>query len=289
MSALLDKFVFRLNTLLHFVLFTSVFSSLCTLVLCIATEKLILGHLPPLFSSLHLFIIGSTLVVYNVHYLIKKSSIAISDQYAWVQQHRLWNYFFLGLGFVLCGIFAFAMPKAVWQAGIVLSVFSFAYSVPILPFKNKYRLKDIGWLKIIILACVWVAVTAVLPMLFWSVNPLAYPYEIGLRFLLLFILCLAFDIRDMQVDFEAGIYTLPNKFGVVNTYRLINMLAFVFFAFALAQLLHRSLWDRFLLNIVTIIATLWGIHYVRKHPSDKNYQLFVDGQMLLNGFLLCLL
>jgi 4-hydroxybenzoate polyprenyltransferase len=275
--------------MLHFVLFTSVFSSLCALVLCMATERLIMGQIHQFMSPLHFFIVGSTLFVYNVHYLVKKSTVALSDQYAWVQQHRIWNYIFLLLGLFFCFASVSNMPKPVWQASIVLSVFSFAYSLPVLPFKNKQRLKDIGWLKIVILALVWTSVSAALPILYWGKSLFDYPYEILLRFVFLFILCLAFDIRDMQVDLEAGIYTLPNKFGVKNTYRLIHILSALFLVLSFAQFIDCLMWDRLLFNLLTVCSMLWGVYYVRKHPSDKNYLLFVDGQMLLNGFLIWLL
>ncbi|MDI9320681.1 MAG: hypothetical protein QM530_09445 [Phycisphaerales bacterium] len=91
-----------------------------------ATEKLLRHCMPPVFSSLHFFITGCTLVVYNVHYLIKKSTTELSDQYAWVQKNRKWNYAFLLLGFLLSIGFAFQMPHAVWQACILLALFSFA-------------------------------------------------------------------------------------------------------------------------------------------------------------------
>lgn len=254
-----------------------------------ATERLIIGQIHLLMSPLHFFIVGCTLLVYNVHYLIKKSTIELSDQYAWVQQHRVWNYAFLLLGLFFSLFFVSKMPKAVWQASIILSVFSFAYSLPILPFKNKHRLKDIGWLKIVILALVWTAVSAVLPMLYWAKNLFDYPYEILLRFVFLFILCLAFDIRDMQVDLEVGIYTLPNKFGLQNTYRLIHFLSVLFLVLSILQFVHYLLWDRLLLNMFTLCSMLCGIYFAKKHPSDKNYLLFVDGQMLLNGFLIWIL
>jgi len=272
-----------------FVLFTSLFSALCAVALCMATEKLLLHGMPPVFSSLHFFIMGCTLVVYNVHYLIKKSTAELSDQYAWVQKNRKWNYAFLILGFILSIAFVFQMPHAVWQVCILLALFSFAYSLPILPLKQKHRLKDFGWVKIILLAIVWTSVTAVLPILFLHSSLLQLPFELFIRFVFLFVLCLAFDIRDMEVDLEAGIYTLPNKIGLQNTDTLIRVLLFVFFALALIQYFRFALLSRLIINIVSALLTLIAIRFVRKYPSDYNYIFLLDGQMLLNGILLLLI
>lgn len=289
MKNLPDKAIALFENVLQFVLFTSLFSAFCALSLCMATERLILQYIPPVWSALHLLIAGSTLVIYNVHYLVKKSAPDISDQYAWVSRYRYLNYSFLSIGLLLCVVFVWQMPAVVWQFCMVLGLLAFAYSLPVLPFKNKHRLKDTGWLKIIILAAVWTAVTALLPMLFWKQDPFRFPFELLLRFVFLFILCLAFDIRDMQVDLEAGIYTLPNKIGLRNTYRLILLLTFLFVSLGFFQYWHFGIMDRLLLLIFTAFFTLWGIHYVRKYPSDRNYLLFVDGQMLLNGLLLLIL
>ncbi len=276
------------KTCINFLVFTSLFTALCTVAMCMATERLVLNRIPDFLSSLHYFLIGCTLLVYNVHYLIKKSDVHISDQYAWVQKHKYLNYFFLAIGFILCLVFVWAMPKEIWLMALVLALFSFAYSLPVLPFKQKHRLKDFGYLKILLLSSVWVAVTAVLPILYWSFNPLEYPYEIFLRFLLLFVLCLAFDIRDMQVDLEAGIYTLPNRIGLKNTYRLINFGLICYAFFALLQYYRFDIKDRLLIHLISTVLTFIAVKFVKKYPSDKNFQLFIDGQMLLNGLLIIL-
>ena len=126
------------SALVYFLLFTSIFPAACALVLCWATESLFVGKRIDLFSALHVFVFACTLVVYNVHYLIKKSTPQLSDQYVWVQGNKHFNYIFLGLGLLLAGMFAFQMPSIIWQICAVLALLSFAYSLPFLPFKNKH-------------------------------------------------------------------------------------------------------------------------------------------------------
>lgn len=275
-----------LHSVVQFLLFTSLFSATCALVLCWATESLFVGKEIEVFSPLHTFVFACTLVVYNVHYLIKKSTDQLSDQYAWMQQNKLYNYLFLSLGLLLGAVFAFQMPKVIWQICLLLAALSFAYSIPFLPLKNKHRLKDFGWLKIILLSTVWTSVTAILPIVYHQQIVAHYPFEILLRFVFLFILCLAFDIRDRAVDLEAGIFTIPNRIGLVNTYVLITVLCLLYIVLAIVQYLRFGFADRLGIQLLTAITTYWAIHFVRRHPSDKNYLLFVDGQMLLNGLLI---
>lgn len=277
------------SALVPFLLFTSIFPAACALVLCWATESLFVGKRIDLLSALHVFVFACTLVVYNVHYLIKKSTAQLSDQYAWVQDNKHFNYIFLGLGLLLAGMFAFQMPSIIWQICAVLALLSFAYSLPFLPFKNKHRLKDFGWLKILLLSMVWTSVTAILPMIYHQQIVAHYPFEILLRFVFLFILCLAFDIRDKAVDLEAGIFTIPNRIGLAKTYVLITILCGFYILFAFVQFFRFGFEDRLGIHVLTAMTTYWAIHFVRRHPSDKNYILFIDGQMLLNGLLILLL
>lgn len=288
MRLLYKAFLGYVQQFIGFLLFTSLFAALCAVLLCMATEKLVTGQSPICFNVLHCFIFGCTLLVYNVHYLIKKSTIELSDQYAWVQQNRYWNYAFLAIGLMMSLIFVFQLPQSLWSIILLLAVLSFAYSLPFLPFKNKHRLKDFGWLKIFVLSTVWTVVTTILPILYHQQFMMFYPFEIILRFVFVFILCLAFDIRDRAVDLEAGIFTIPNKIGLLNTYVLITLMCLVYIVIAIVQYFRFGIVDRLVIHVLTAIVTFTAVHYVRKHPSDRNYMLFIDGQMLLNGFLLLL-
>lgn len=171
---------------------------------------------------------------------------------------------------------------------IVLALLSFAYSLPLLPFTEKRKLRDFGWVKILVLSGVWTIVTSVLPILYWDKSLSAFPYEILLRFVLLFILCLAFDIRDMQTDLQAHIYTLPNKIGERNTYRLINWMIVLFLALGIIQYLRYPSLLRLTGDLLTTLLTWLAIRYTKKHPSDKAYLGLVDGIMLVYAVILLL-
>lgn len=274
-----------LQAALLFLLFTNLFTGLCAVFLCMASEKLVLGMNGAKIHSLHYFIFGSTLWVYNLHYLVKKAPMLLSDRYRWMQQNRSWNYVFLIFGSLLSISSAVQMPLLVAQLGVLLSIITFAYFMPFLPFKNKRRLKDFGWLKIMLLATIWTLVTIAFPVLYQHQSLEGYAIEIVQRFIFLFILCLAFDMRDIQVDLKEGILTIPNTIGLSNTYRLIVVLIVVLMCFSLIQY-RESVWlARFLLNIFSAALTLAALYYVRGYSSDRYYLLFLDGQMLLYGLL----
>ena len=279
------KFLFKIiDTLLY----TSIYAGICAVAMCMATEKLLLGHIPSVIGVLHIFIFGSTLVIYNAHYLFKKMIPGISDRYDWTQQHKYWHYITGISGLILCIITFFQLSWSIRSACVVLCILSIGYSFPIFPVRNNKRLRDVGWVKILLLCSVWTIVTAVLPMLFYHKNQALYPVEIAIRFVLLFILCIMFDIRDMQTDLEGAVYTLPNRIGEQRSYTLIYYNLLLFILLSLIQFLcYHILW-RFLGEVATTLFAYWVIGYTRRHSSDRAYLGLADGIMLAYAILVCI-
>jgi len=277
-----------INRLVEWILFTSLFAAYCAVGLCMATERLLIASIPPLYTSLHVFVFGSTLLVYNTHHIIKKSSAKLSDIYVWTQHFKYWHFFLCAAGLLMCVISLFWLSWKIWLGCVVLGLLSFAYSIPMLPFKNKKRIRDFGWIKITVLTSVWTIVTSILPMLYWDKPILHYPYEILMRFVFMFTLCVAFDIRDMQTDLEADIYTLPNLIGLKNSYRLINMAIVLFALLCIIQYFRYPSLPRLWADMLAAIFTKAAIEYSKRYPSDKAYLGIVDGMMLLYAVLILL-
>jgi len=126
----------------------------------------------------------------------------------------------------------------------------------------------------------------VLPMLYWQKNLAAYPLEMLLRFVFVFALCVMFDLRDMRHDLENKIYTLPNKVGIVNSYRLIYAALIFFAAISVVQYIRYPIAGRLAGALITAAGTWLIVQYVKKHSSDDRlYLLLVDGAMLMYALL----
>lgn len=276
------------HKIIDWLLYTSLFAACCSVGLSMATEKLILGVAPQAFSYLHLLVFSSTLLVYNTHYIIKKSTPELSDRFGWSQHHKLWHRLFLAVGVLGCGISVLHMPQEILEACVILGILSFSYSIPLLPFKDKKRLKDFGWIKILVLTTVWTIVTSVLPILYLNERIDNYPFEILIRFVFMFTLCAAFDIRDMQTDMESGIATLPNLIGEKWTYKLMSAAMILFILMSVIQFSRHPSLGRLAAELVVAVMTKIVIDYSRKHPSDRAYLGLVDGMMLLYAILVLL-
>lgn len=240
-----------------------------------ATERLVSDVPPTYFNPLLLLVFGSTLVVYNTPRLIPRPYGRPRAS----QRYRASYIAMLCIGAALAVGALLQLAWQLWLAAAGLGVVTFAYYLPLLPFKNKKRLRDIGWLKIAVLAGVWTTATAILPIIYLQKNVSGYPFEILLRFVFIFALCVVFDIRDMRTDLQNNIQTLPNKVGIRNSYRLINSSLVLFAVLSIIQYTRYPLQARVAGALLTALITWLVVHYIRRQPSDRAYLLLADGVM----------
>ena len=247
-----------------------------------ATERLIDLATLPLITHLHVLVFGSTLLVYNAPRIIHLPR----NKERPANAYRNWHLFFFCTGGAMAIFGLYFMPLNIIITAILLSLFAFAYFLPILPFKNRKRLRDFGWLKIFVLAGVWTIATSVLPILYFQKSVVDYPFEILLRLSFIFTLCVVFDIRDMQIDLEHNIYTLPHKVGLQNSYRLINITLLLFVGLGVIQYIRFPVGERLAGVIITAMVTRLVADYLKKYPSERGYLVLADGLMLLYAILI---
>lgn len=280
----------QLHAFIAWLLYTSLFAALCALMLCMATESLLLRVLSPFITPLHGYVIGCTLVVYNAHFLIRKNIFTkqdATDRQDWSVRNRQWHFIVCGVGVMLAGVSLLHLSWEIIIASIVLGMLSFMYTLPLLPLGR--RLRDWGLVKIFTLTAVWTITTAILPMLYWKQTISNYPMEIAMRFVFMFSLCVAFDIRDSRTDAISGIVTVPNLVGIQRSKKIINAAIVLFLLLAIVQYKRYSVENRLLAEVLTTIASGYILNKAGGDRSDIFYLGLVDGLMLLNGLLVVVL
>lgn len=256
---------------------TSIFTACCALGLYISTEQLVTPNVRSLLSAHHAMVFGSTLVVYNLPRLI-------SRPYGKPRLHqplRKWYWAVFIAGITTTTIAVLYLPIATIGICALMAVPAFLYFLPALPGRRK-RLRDFGLLKIIVLTSVWTVATAILPMVSSNTSVLHYPFEIALRFIFIFALCVLFDIKDMQTDKANNINTLPHITGERRAYRLVYASLVVFVGLSLVQLLrHPEFPERPVAAIVTGLVTAVVAVYIHRMRSRVTFVAITDGMMLL--------
>ncbi|CAN5345530.1 hypothetical protein BH20BAC1_BH20BAC1_06660 [soil metagenome] len=259
------------------------FIAVCAVALA-AETNLLLG-LPLNNSSFYIFIFGATLAQYNLHYLVKKTAVPGSLRLKWSlvnkNIHRI--LFLLGCGCILFSLFQFQLRH--FYILSILGAIAVVYSYPAIPFISKKRIKDYGLLKIFTLALFWTLVTVWFPVSDMITDKINYALVFSMRFIFIFVLCLLFDIRDIAIDSQEGINTLPVLLGKENSYRLALILLIGFCILAIVQFIYTKNYFFVLIMVISAISTAGIMQLSRKMDSDVMYLAGIDGMMLLQAVL----
>lgn len=173
---------------------------------------------------------------------------------------------------------------------------SLAYALPLFPVNGKWiRLRDFPFVKIFLIALVWVYLTVFIPLLFSDIpavamlkvipfNMLCWGFEL---FLLIVAITIPFDIRDLP--YEAGkVKTIPGVMGWKNARLLAILLLFT--AFGLRMLGNAAAAS--FLNPGFFAVLVWygcaTVMLLKTNPSrgEYFYSFGMDGLFVLYALLL---
>lgn len=270
----------------EFILFSSIFIAACAVSLCIETNVLLDVSLNSF--SFYCFVFGATIVQYNLHYSMKKVAVKDSERLRWTLQNKNLHFVLLVTGclLILFSFFSFHLKHFLILG--VLGCISVLYSFPFLPFGKKKRIKDYGYIKIITLSLLWTLVTVWLPVSNLVVNPALFVFVFVKRFVFMFILCLLFDVRDIEIDDKENIKTLAVMLGKKKSYSLSYFLLILFVALSVIQYFFYPQMVFLLAMLVSSVITWVIIELTKKTNSDFIYLAGVDGMMLVQAVLVYL-
>jgi len=273
-----------LRKIFDFFLFSSLFISLCAVVMVYQTYQLLIYEQPS--ATLLLFIFFSTVCSYNFHWWLTPTSVHSSQRIYWAQQHKGLHLFLYIIGLVACVIFFFLLRKH-WLAIAFGGILTFLYSAPKLPQTVFKALKKIAIGKTIFLSFVWMYVTTLLPVF---VSGTTFNIKILLfsisRFFLIYSICILFDYRDRDDDKADGIRSMITYFNEKGIDRLFAISLMLFAASSITlYLFNLTIIDTIILLIPGIIVS---VLYRRAKASYSDYLFYftLDGLMMLSALLM---
>ncbi|MEO6819511.1 MAG: UbiA family prenyltransferase [Ginsengibacter sp.] len=267
-------------------MFGSFFIAACAVAFSIETNVML--GLPFNSFSFYCFIFGATVVQYNLHYLVKTNAVEGSERLVWSLKNKKIHYLllFFGCALIIYSLFSFQLQH--FFILLCLGAISFLYSFPFLPFTKKKRIKDYGFLKIVTLSLLWTLVTVWLPVSQFAYDPALYWFIFVKRFVFMFILCLLFDIRDIEIDHSESINTLAVILEKKKSYVLAYALLILFVLLSIAQYIYIPQGGFLLAMMASSLATYIIIGITKKSNSDFIYLAGIDGMMLLQAILIYL-
>lgn len=215
----------------------------------------------PMSDHLAFFLLFSTIASYNfIKYgLEAEKYILVANRY-----HKNIQFFsFIALGFAI--YHSCFLTKETWIGLGILAFLTGLYALPVLPNAKNFR--SLGGFKVFPVALVWAGSTVILPLLEighdlgWDVW-----VEAVQRFLIVLVLMLPFEIRDLKYD-SLEHRTIPQRFGVPKT-RLIGI-SWTIIVFLLTFL--KDDLGYFDLFIKTIICLTLAFVLILSHKDRSKY------------------
>jgi 4-hydroxybenzoate polyprenyltransferase len=291
----------RYESIINQFVFSNIFISACAAALTAETFALLKLSYAYWFIGI---IFCSTLLVYNLHYLLKSKSEKADSRLNWMRNNNA-----MVIAISICSLltlialvilhyrYFFIKENTLSSIKLLLFVaipfFALAYSHPILPGRRN-RVRTWGWFKPVYLSLFWSAITSILPLYFLLPEIVfnqtsAVSILILQRFAFMLGLCILFNIKDLEEDEKDGLKTLAVVYGK-QSILYYGKWMLLFFNSICTWLL---VWQLGYTNIMIVTAffipvlLVWLLfHYFHRSTNTAAFVLINDGMMVIKAVLL---
>jgi 4-hydroxybenzoate polyprenyltransferase len=239
--------------------------------------------LPPI--ALLLFIAIGTQLFYTLIYLRNCQRGSTNIRLRWYERHQhfITGYVIISMllliatGYYLLATVA-TIPIYAYYGILASVLLSIAYGFPFTVMGQHFQLRNIGWLKPFIVALAWVLLVSSCCI----TTTTSWPLLVHISFMLwlyISLLCIVFDMKDVNSDAAKGIRTFAVRLGICNTWKYIIIPLVVLYT--LSGLPLYTMQQAICINATTTIPLYFIYRKVQPTTSLTFYLLVVDGCMLL--------
>lgn len=167
---------------------------------------------------------------------------------------------------------------------IVPLVAGVIYSVPLLPARLGFRrLKEIPFVKSLIVAFSWAVPPVLLPVCHAALLPGATTGIVGVFFFFqIFTNTVIFDVRDVEGDVASGVKTIPTILGIRRTLLLLTGINITIGALLiLISGFLSGIWPALLLTAGVIYAQGYILCFRLLVTGKLLFELLADGQFII--------
>lgn len=254
-------------------MYANVFVAFCSLAQVFFTYQLF--PIPVNFAnnSYLVFILLSTYLQYNVQrgYMINPSN-AHTERSQWLLKHKKIMLYSIS-GCLL--IVLFLCNNLSWTSigiMVVAEVLSTLYYLP--PFNFRKH----GYIKPFLISSVWTISCCLVPLI---ENDLLTPHSVWYlvsQFCFISVLCLLFDIKDLEQDYMTGVNTYANKFGITIT-KLICVCSVIIAFTCFYNFNHDT--NSIIASLLLRLLVIGTILFTNDKRHSFYYYLWVDGLMIM--------
>lgn len=218
-----------------------------------------------LSNHLSFFVLFGTIVCYNfIKYGVEADKyILVNNRY----HKNIQIFSFIGFAFGCYHGYFLSMDS--WLIILILLGLTGFYALPVLP--QAKNLRSLGGLKIFLVALVWSGITVILPYTeIGKVFGWDDWVEVVQRILLVLVLLIPFEIRDLTYD-KPELKTIPQRIGVTQT-KIFGSFLVLFFFFL--TFLKDEITELELIAKGMFFLILGGLMFVTKRNQSKYFASF---------------
>lgn len=228
-----------------------------------------------------------------VYLLIRVAAVSRIKEYA---PETRWDFFTRNLflmqaltviTFLITIVSYLMLPRSIQVLLFFPGIISLLYGIPIRFGKIQFRLRDIGVTKIFMIAFVWAFIGSFLPAAN-SALPI-FSGEVILLFfahyLFIFGITLPFDIKDLKIDAQHQVKTIPAIIGIQKSYNLsfLSLLLSSILYVVMQQLTTEQ--DFSWPLCIAMLLSSWSIYLSRKKADNYLYFGLIDGMLIIQSLL----
>ncbi len=239
-----------------------------------------------------LLLLGGAATMF-VYLLIRVAAVSRIKEYA---PETRWDFFTRNLflmqaltviTFLITVVTYLMLPRSIQILLFFPGLISLLYGVPIRFGKIQFRLRDIGVTKIFMIAFVWAFIGSFLPAAN-STLPI-FSGEVILLFfahyLFIFGITLPFDIKDLKIDAQHQVKTIPAIIGIQKSYNL-SFLALLLSTILYVVMQQLTTEQDFSLPLcIAMLLSIWSIYLSRKKADNYLYFGLIDGMLIIQSLL----
>ena len=244
---------------------------------------LILGLEPDM--DLVLFGVFGTIAVYNWQRLLPLSGErpeVHSERHRWKRNNRSTLWTVMGISAV-AGLYLALSFSRIFLIGLsVFAVIALFYTLPLGRTGERRGLREIPFIKLVLIGLTWAFVTAFLPLLEGGVNGWGMITLVTIeRFVFITAITIPFDIRDLPHD-SAAKKTLPQLIGQKRALHFsLDLLIIAFFLEIYVLRTYEQHWLSWLALILGFGCTALLIKRADPERPELYFTGLLDGVMIL--------
>lgn len=249
----------------------------------------ILLHRQAAGINLLFLVFFACLFIYNYHRIFRLKEIYAveqSDRHRWIVAHnRQLTFLTIIAGICTLVFMGVCFSRFLFISAIPFFMIALLYVIPLYKKNGVWRrLRDIPYLKVLLIALVWTYATVVVPLSGKGLDLLNEPVfwlTSVQRFLFILAIALPFDVRDLNRDKAFDVITAAGSLGLNRLKRLCHLLLSAMLLVVLAGILMNLYQPAPATGmLISVLGTGWLINKLELNNSEFYFTVLLDGTLI---------